>query len=57
LLPEPIRQTLSAKLPGKEPLYQIALQCGYTNHSHFASRFRLAYGTSPSEMRNGTHAA
>ena len=35
----------------KEPLYQIAIQCGYKNHSHFASRFKLAYGTSPSAVR------
>lgn len=37
---------------GKEPLYQIALRCGYKNHSHFASRFRLTYGISPSEVRS-----
>ena len=36
---------------GKEPLYQIAIRCGYKNHSHFASRFRLTYGISPSEVR------
>lgn len=36
---------------GKEPLYQIAIRCGYKNHSHFASRFRLAYGSSPSAVR------
>jgi transcriptional regulator GlxA family with amidase domain len=39
-------------LGSKEPLYQIAIQCGYTSHSHFASRFRLAYGTTPSALRN-----
>lgn len=39
---------------GKEPLYQIAIRCGYKNHSHFASRFRQAYGTSPSAVRS-TH--
>lgn len=37
---------------GKEPLFQIALRCGYKNHSHFASRFRQTYGTSPSAVRS-----
>lgn len=36
---------------GKEPLYQIAIRCGYKNPSHFASRFRLTYGISPSAVR------
>ena len=36
----------------KEPLYQIAIRCGYKNHSHFASRFRVVYGDSPSAVRN-----
>lgn len=36
---------------GKEPLYEIAIRCGYKNHSHFARRFRLTYGTSPSAVR------
>ena len=37
---------------GTEPLYQVALRCGYKNHSHFASRFKQAYGTSPSVVRS-----
>lgn len=35
-----------------EPLYQIAIRCGYKNNSHFASRFKLAHGASPSSVRN-----
>jgi transcriptional regulator GlxA family with amidase domain len=36
-----------------EPLYQIAIRCGYRNHSHFSMRFKMAYGVSPSSMRVG----
>lgn len=35
-----------------EPLYEVAIRCGYKNHSHFASRFRLTYGASPSAVRS-----
>ena len=42
---------------GNEPLYQIALLCGYKNHSHFANRFRLAFGASPSQVRSKKQAA
>lgn len=37
----------------REPLYQIAIRCGYKNHSHFSVRFKMAYGISPSAMRQG----
>lgn len=37
---------------GKEPLFEIAVRCGYKNHSHFARRFRLVFGTSPSAVRS-----
>lgn len=37
-----------------EPLYQIAIRCGYKNNSHFASRFKLAYGASPSAIRSAS---
>ena len=40
-------------LQSQEPLYEIAIRCGYKNHSHFASRFRLAYGLAPSAVRSG----
>lgn len=35
----------------REPLYQIAIRCGYKNHSHFSLRFKMAYGVSPSALR------
>jgi len=35
-----------------EPLYAVALKCGYKNQSHFASRFRAEFGVSPSSLRN-----
>lgn len=35
----------------REPLYQIAIRCGYKNHSHFSVRFKMAYGISPSALR------
>lgn len=35
----------------REPLHQIAIRCGYKNHSHFSMRFKMAYGISPSALR------
>lgn len=35
----------------REPLYQVAIRCGYKNHSHFSVRFKMAYGISPSALR------
>jgi transcriptional regulator GlxA family with amidase domain len=37
----------------REPLHQIAIRCGYKNHSHFSVRFKRAYGVSPSVLRQG----
>lgn len=37
----------------REPLYQIAIRCGYKNHSHFSVRFKRVYGISPSAVRMG----
>jgi transcriptional regulator GlxA family with amidase domain len=34
-----------------EPLREIAVRCGYKKHSHFARRFRLAFGRPPSTVR------
>ena len=38
-------------LHGQEPVADIALQSGFVNRSHFARSFRLAFGTTPSELR------
>lgn len=35
----------------REPLYQIAIRCGYKNHSHFSARFKMIYGITPSAIR------
>lgn len=42
-------------LQTREPLYAVALKCGYKNQSHFASRFRAEYGVTPSSIRNLAH--
>ena len=36
---------------GNAPISDVALQCGFTSHSHFASSFRTAYGKTPSWYR------
>jgi transcriptional regulator GlxA family with amidase domain len=36
---------------GIDNVYDIALQCGFVNHSHFARQFRAAYGCSPAAWR------
>jgi transcriptional regulator GlxA family with amidase domain len=38
-----------------EPLYAVALKCGYKNQSHFASRFRAEFGVTPSSVRGQGH--
>jgi AraC family transcriptional regulator len=35
----------------KEPLNQIALQCGFSDQAHFANRFRRCTGTTPLAWR------
>jgi transcriptional regulator GlxA family with amidase domain len=38
-------------LHGQEPVADIALQSGFVNRLHFARSFRLAFGSTPSELR------
>ncbi len=38
-------------LQGREPVVDIALQCGFVNNSHFARRFRALFGATPSVVR------
>ncbi|MDC0739292.1 helix-turn-helix domain-containing protein, partial [Cognatishimia sp. SS12] len=33
------------------PLIDIAMACGFSSPSHFAKRYRLLYGVSPSQLR------
>lgn len=35
----------------RDPIFDVALRCGFVNHSHFAHYFRTRYGRSPTEMR------
>ena len=35
----------------REPVVDIALQCGFVNSSHFARSFRAIYGRTPSQIR------
>lgn len=36
---------------GRDPIVDVALQCGFVNNSHFARRFRAMFGFAPSEVR------
>lgn len=38
-------------LPSTSDLTQLALDVGFSSHSHFTSRFRRAFGTTPSRFR------
>jgi AraC family transcriptional regulator len=40
----------------KESLAQVALAAGFADQSHFARRFRAAYGVTPGEFRRSTGA-
>ncbi|MFO1191473.1 MAG: GlxA family transcriptional regulator [Rhodoferax sp.] len=35
----------------RQPISEIALECGFVNRSHFARSFRTQYGNSPSSLR------
>jgi AraC-like DNA-binding protein len=39
------------ELPHTQDLTTLALDLGFSSHSHFAAAFRKAYGTTPSEFR------
>lgn len=38
-------------LRGEQPITDIALQCGYTDHSAFSRQFKAMTGTTPSDFR------
>lgn len=38
-------------ISGDADLTQIALELGFSNHSHFSSAFRQAYGRSPTAFK------
>ena len=39
------------ELPRSEDLTALALELGFSSHSHFSARFRRAFGLSPSAFR------
>lgn len=41
----------------RDPIFDIALRCGFVNHSHFAHYFRTRFGQSPTQMRAQHRAA
>jgi len=41
----------TALLTGEMPITDIALQCGYTDHSAFSRQFKAMTGTTPSDFR------
>ena len=44
-------QALDAVLDGGDDLTTIALEAGFSSHSHFTARFRRAFGCAPSAPR------
>lgn len=44
------------QLPHTDDLTTLALDLGFSSHSHFAAAFRRAFGCSPSEFRSSTRA-
>jgi AraC family transcriptional regulator len=45
------------ELPHAEDLTQLALDIGFSSHSHFTAAFRRAFGCTPSEFRQTTRSA
>jgi AraC-like DNA-binding protein len=39
------------ELPAADDLTELALDLGFSSHSHFSARFRRAFGLTPSEFR------
>jgi AraC-like DNA-binding protein len=42
------------ELPHANDLTQLALDLGFSSHSHFAASFRRAFGSTPSAFREST---
>jgi AraC-like DNA-binding protein len=43
-----------AELPNRDDITDLALDLGFSSHSHFTATFRSALGVTPSEFRSGT---
>jgi AraC-like DNA-binding protein len=48
-----LRRSLELLRKPKLDLLEIALSLGYNSHSHFTSKFRRAFGITPSQYRSG----
>jgi len=46
-----------AELPEREDITDLALELGYSSHSHFTANFRSALGVTPSDYRSSATAA
>jgi len=46
-----LTQALDGVLDSSDRLSAIALEAGFTHHSHFTARFRRAFGLTPSQLR------
>ena len=46
-----LRTSLTRLLESTQPLTDIALDCGFSSHSHFTDRFQHAFGETPSWLR------
>lgn len=44
------------EIPSHDNLTMLALELGFSSHSHFSTAFRLAFHCSPSELRKSIHA-
>ncbi len=51
-----LRSGLSRLEDGRSDLASLALDLGFSSHSHFTSAFRRAFGVPPSAVRGGTRA-
>jgi len=43
------------ELPDREDITDLALELGYSSHSHFTAAFRSALGVTPSDYRRSAH--
>ena len=54
---ERLAQALDAVLDGDDDLTAIALDAGFSSHSHFTARFRRFFGCTPTALRRAATAA
>jgi AraC-like DNA-binding protein len=48
-----VRHALARIRDGCPDLTRVALECGFSSHSHFSMAFRQEFGTTPSAVRSG----